>query len=252
MQLHYAQRTAVPITQLALQFNAGYAADAPTSRGLQSMTLSLLDEGTTTKTSQQIAEEEERLGGEISASGTADRSTVAMSALSANLAPSLDLMADIVRNPAFAPAEVERVRTQTLTGIAQQLKDPNAMASRALPFLLYGESHPYASTGVGDEQSVSKFTRDDLLAFQQTWLRPDNMEIFVVSDRPLSEVQAELDRHYGQWQAPASAKGTKQFTDPPARPTSPRIVLIDRPQSPQSVIVAGQITPVDPRSDITA
>jgi zinc protease len=252
VQLHYAQRAAVPITQLALQFNAGFAADVPTARGLQSMTLSLLDEGTTTRTSQQIAEEEERLGAEISASGTADRSTVAMSALSANLAPSLDLMADIVRNPAFAPAEVERVRTQTLTGIAQQLKDPNSMASRALPYLLYGETHPYASTGVGDAQSVGKFTREDLVAFHQTWLRPDDMEIFVVSDRPLSEVQAELDRHFGQWQAPASAKGVKQFTAPPARPTSPRIVLIDRPQSPQSVIVGGQITPVDPRSDVTA
>jgi zinc protease len=252
VQLHYAQRAAVPITQLALQFNAGFAADVPTARGLQSMTLSLLDEGTTTRTSQQIAEEEERLGAEISASGTADRSTVAMSALSANLAPSLDLMADIVRNPAFAPAEVERVRTQTLTGIAQQLKDPNSMASRALPYLLYGETHPYASTGVGDAQSVGKFTREDLVAFHQTWLRPDDMEIFVVSDRPLSEIQAELDRHFGQWQAPASPKGVKQFTAPPARPTSPRIVLIDRPQSPQSVIVGGQITPVDPRSDVTA
>ena len=228
------------------------AADAPTARGLQSMTLSLLDEGTTTKTSQQIAEEQERLGAEVSASGTADRSTVAMSALSANLAPSLDLMADIVRNPAFAPAELERVRAQTLTGIAQQLKDPNAMASRALPYLLYGESHPYASTGVGNEQSVKAITRDDLLAFQQTWLRPDNLEIFVVSDRPLAEIQAQLDRHFGQWQAPAAPKGVKQFSAPPARPTSPRIVLIDRPQSPQSVIVAGQITPVDPRSDITA
>ena len=252
VQLHYAQRSAVPITQLALQFNAGFAADGPTARGLQSMTLSLLDEGTTTKTSQQIAEEQERLGAEISASGTADRSTVAMSALSANLAPSLDLMADIVRNPSFAPAEVERVRSQTLTGIAQQLKDPNSMASRALPFLLYGETHPYASTGIGDAQSVGKFSRDDLLAFQQTWLRPDNMEIFVVSDRPLSEVQAELDRRFGQWQAPASAKGVKQFSAPPARPASPRIVLIDRPQSPQSVIIGGQITPVDPRSDVTA
>ena len=126
------------------------------------------------------------------------------------------------------------------------------MASRALPVLLYGENHPYGSTGIGDPTSVQKFTRDDLLAFQQTWLRPDNMEIFVVSDRPLAEVQAELDRHFGQWQAPASSKGVKQFTAPPARPTSPRIVLIDRPQSPQSVIVGGQITPVDPRSDVTA
>jgi len=252
VQLHYAQRTAVPITQLAMQFNAGYAADAPDGRGLQSLTLSLLDEGTTTRSSQQIAEEQERLGVEISAGGTADRSTVSMSALSANLGPSLDLLSDIVHNPAFAPAELERVRTQTITGIQQQLKDPNGLASRALPVLLYGEAHPYGSTGVGDEASVKSFTRQDLLNFQQTWLRPDNMEIFVVSDRPLAEVQAEIDRRFGQWKAPAVPLGQKQFAEAPARPTSPRIVLIDRPQSPQSVIVAGQITPVDPRGDITA
>ena len=85
VQLHYAQRTAVPVTQAALSFNAGYAADAPDSRGLQNLTLSLLDEGTATRTSQQIAEEQERLGADISASGSADRSTVTMSALSANL-----------------------------------------------------------------------------------------------------------------------------------------------------------------------
>ena len=252
VQLHYAQRTAVPITQMAMQFNAGYAADTPAKRGLQSLTLSLLDEGTTTKSSQQIAEEQERLGAEISAGGSSDRSTVSMSALSANLGPSLDLLADIVHNPAFAPAELERVRTQTITGIQQQLKDPNGLASRALPVLLYGESHPYGSTGVGDEASVKSITREDLLNFQQTWLRPDNLEIFVVSDRPLAEVQAELDRRFGQWKAPAVPLGQKQFAAAPARPTSPRIVLIDRPQSPQSVIVAGQITPVDPRGDVTA
>ncbi|MDQ3482218.1 MAG: insulinase family protein, partial [Pseudomonadota bacterium] len=252
VQVHYAQRNAVPITQVALSFNAGNASDAPNERGLQSLTLSLLDEGTQTRTSQQIAEEEERLGAEISAGATSDRSNVSMAALSANLEPSLDLLADIVRNPAFAPAELERVRGQVLTSIAQQLKDPNAMASRALPALLYGEAHPYATTGVGNEATVSGFTRDNLVAFQQRWLRPDNLEIFVVSDRPLAEVQAELDQRFGQWQAPAVPLGQKQFGAPPPRPTKPRIVLIDRPQSPQSVIIAGQLTPVDPRSDITA
>ncbi len=252
VQLHYAQRSAVPVTQLALTFDAGYAADAPTARGLQNMTLALLQEGTTTRTSQQIAEQEERLGAEISASGSADRSTVGLSALSANLGPSLDLLADIVRNPAFAPAEVERVRSQTLTAIAQQLKDPNGLASRALPVLLYGAAHPYANTGIGDERTVQGFTRDNLVAFQQSWLRPDNLEIFVVSDRPLEEIRAELDRRFGQWQAPTAGRGQKQFTAAPSRPASPKIVLIDRPQSPQSVIVGGQITPVDPRSDVTA
>jgi len=252
IQLHYAQRSAVPVTQIALAFDAGYAADAPSSRGIQNMVLALLDEGTATRTSQQIAEEEERLGAQISQNGTADRSIVSMSALSANFAPSLDLFADIVRNPAFAPAEVERVRAQIVTAIDQQLKTPNAMASRAIPVLLYGETHPYATTEIGDKGAVERFSREDLLVFQQRWLRPDNVEIFVVSDRPLEEVRAELDRSFAGWQAPAAPKGVKQFTAPPARPDKPKIVLIDRPQSPQSVIIAGQITPVDPRSDVTA
>ena len=252
VQLHYAQRSAVPVTQVALQFNAGYAADAPDARGLQNLTMTLLDEGTETRTSQQIAEEQERLGAQISTGGTADRSTVSMSALSANLAPSLELLADIVQNPAFAPEEVERVRGQILTAIAQQMKDPNAMAARAIPALLYGEAHPYATTGIGSQAAVERFTRDDLLAFQQRWLRPDNLEIFVVSDRPLAEVRAELDERFGRWQAAPSPLGQKQFTAPPARPARPKIVLIDRPQSPQSVIVAGQVTPVDPRGDVTA
>jgi zinc protease len=233
VQLHYAQRTAVPVTQLALSFNAGFAADSPADRGLQNLTMTLLDEGTTTLTSQEIAEQRERLGAQISTGGTADRSRVTMSALSANLGPSLDLLADIVRNPAFAPPEIERVRTQVLTAIAQQMKTPNAMAARAIPALLYGETHPYATTGIGQEEAVKRFARDDLVRFQQQWLRPDNLEIFVVSDRPLAQVQAELDARFGQWQPPAVPRGGKQFSALPQRPAQPRIVLIDRPQSPQ-------------------
>jgi len=251
VKLHYAQRTTVPVTQVALSFNAGFSADAPAGRGLQNLTMGLLDEGTTTRTSQQIAEQMERLGASIGAGGSADRSSVSMSALSANLGPSLDLLTDVVRNPAFADAELNRVRTQTLTAIAQQLKDPNGMANRALPALLYGASHPYATTAAGDPAAVTRFTRDDLIGFQQRWLRPDNLEIFVVSDRPLAEIQAELEKRFGQWAAPAGPRGVKQFIAAPARPTSPKIYLIDRPQSPQSVIIGGQITPVDPRSDVT-
>ena len=252
VKLHYAQRTAVPVTQVALSFDAGYAADAPDSRGLQALTLALLDEGTATRSSQQLAEEQERLGAEIDAGGSADRSTVNLQALSANLAPSLDLLADVVRNPAFNEAEVNRVRAQVLTAIAQQQKDPNGMARRAVPALLYGAAHPYASTGIGDPDAVGRFTHQDLAAFHQAWLRPDNLEIFVVSDRPLAEVQGVIEQRFGQWTAPSTPRGVKSFAAAPPRPAAPRIVLIDRPQSPQSIIVGAQITAVDPRGDISA
>ena len=215
------------------------------------MTLALLDEGADGMTSQQIAEEEERLGAQISAQGSADISNVTLSALSANLGPSLDLLADIVQRPDFNPAEVERVRTQILTGIAQEQKDPQSMASRTLPTLLYGEAHPYAATGSGSPLAVKAFTRDNLVGFQQRWLRPDNLEIFVVSNLPLAEVQQQLDQRFGTWAAPAGvAKGEKAFGATPTRPKAERIVLIDRPGSPQSVIMAGQVTPIDPRGEL--
>ncbi len=252
IRITYAQRDAVPITLVGLAFDAGYAADGNSARGLQNLTLSLLDQGAAGLTAQQLAEQQERLGAGISAGGTADRSVVSLSALSANLAPSLDLLAGIVQQPAFAPAEIERVRTQVLTQIAEEQKSPQSMARRVLPALLYGETHPYATTASGNPVTVKAFSRDDLVGFQQRWLRPDNVEIFVVSSLPLAEVQQQLEQRFGSWAAPAAAKGAKQFAAPPARASSERIVLIDRPDSPQSIIMAGQVTPIDPRSDLTA
>jgi predicted Zn-dependent peptidase len=248
--VNYAMRDAVPTTQIALSFDAGYAADAPAQRGLQNLTLALLDEGAAGKTSQQIAEESERIGAAISSGGSADRSNVSMSALSANIDPSLDLLADLVQRPDFAPSELDRLRTQTLTSIAQQQKDPNSMAARALPGLIYGPDHPYATTGIGDAAAVRAIARDDLVGFQQRWLRPDNMEIYVVSSLPMAELMPKLEARFGKWAAPATAKGVKNFATLPPRPTSPRIVLIDRPSSPQSIILGGQLTPIDPRGDI--
>ncbi|MEP7315693.1 MAG: pitrilysin family protein [Sphingomicrobium sp.] len=252
LEVAYAQRTAVPITQVALSFNAGDASDPANRHGLQAMTLAMLDEGTSTLNSQQLAEVGESLGAQISTSGSVDRSTVYLSALTPNLAPSLALMGSIVKDPSFDAAEIERVRTQTLTGIAQLKKDPNSIGARILPALLYGANHPYAVVRGGDETAVKSFSRADLIAFRDKWLRADNAKIYVVSDRPLSLLMPELEKEFGTWTAPTSAKGTKAFGTIPARPKTARIVLVNRPQSPQSVILAGQITPVDPRGDTEA
>jgi predicted Zn-dependent peptidase len=252
IKLSYAQRTAAPVTQVALSFDAGYAADAPNGRGLQNMVMSLLDEGTATRSSQQIAEEKERLGAILAASGNADRSVVTLSALSANLAPSLGLMADIVRNPAFAPEEVERVRGQLATSVQQANSDPNSMAQREYMRQIFGATHPYGTTALGDEAAIKSFSRDDLVAFQQAWLRPDIAELFVVSDRPLAEVEAKLEQAFGSWQPAAVPAGHKSFGAVPAAASAPRIVLINRPGSPQSVIYGGEMTPLDPRADLTA
>jgi zinc protease len=240
----YAQRSAVPVTRVSVSFDAGNAADPKARLGTQSLMLALLDEGTTSRSSIRIAEEQERLGATIGANATMDRTNVGMFTLTPNLAPSLDLLADVVRNPAFAPEEVERLRGQQLARIASEMTQPQGLASRALPPELYGAAHPYGVpfTGTGDPKAVQAVTRAELAAFHDAWLRPEKATIFVVSDRPLAELMPLLDASFGNWQAPAAAAGVKNFaaTTPSVRQ---RIILIDRPQSPQSVILGGQLLP---------
>jgi predicted Zn-dependent peptidase len=248
--LAYAQRTTVPVTQIALAFDAGAAADSPQARGLADMTMSLLDEGTSKLSSQEVAETEERLGADVGTQNGGDRSYVMLNALTPNLAPSLDLMTDVVKDAAFRPDDIDRIRAQILTSIAQQQKDPQRVAYRLLPKVMYGANHPYAGPPAGDPKAIAKFTRDDLNAFRAHWLRPDNVKIFVVSDRPLSEIQPLLEARFAKWAAPATAKGVKNFSALPARPTSPRILLVNRPGAPQSTIVGGELLPIDPRADI--
>jgi predicted Zn-dependent peptidase len=245
IEVVYAQRSTVPVTRIAIEFDAGIAADPANRLGTQTLMLNLMEEGTRTRNSLQIAEEQERLGASVSTSASVDRTAVSLTALSPNLAPSLDLFADIVRNPAFAPGEVERLRAQQLASIASELTNPGSIAQRALPPLLFGAQHPYGKsfTGTGTAEAVRAVTRDELIAFHETWIRPDNARLFVVSDRPLAELVPQLQARFGTWAAPARARGTKAFdAQPPA--LTPRIVLIDRPQSPQSFILGGQLLPM--------
>ena len=236
IELVYAQRGAVPVTHVALSFDAGIAADVPGKLGTQNLTLAMMDEGVAGLDSIKLAEARERLGMDVGGGSSPDRTTLGMDVPSANLAPALDLFARVARQPTFPEAELTRVKNQQLAGIAQELTNPQGLVGRVLPPLLYGPQHPYAKgQGGGDPKAVAALTRADLVAFQQAWLRPDKAKVFVVSDRPLAEVKAALEAEFGDWQA-TGTPGTKAVAAPP-QPATPRIVLVDRPDSPQSVVV---------------
>jgi predicted Zn-dependent peptidase len=241
----------VPVVQIAMEFDAGTAADPVGALGTQALMLNLLEEGTTSRNSIAIAEEQERLGAQIAPGASLDRTSVSLSALSPNLAPSLDLFADIVRNPAFETSEVERLRAQQLAQVAQELTQPAGLAGRTLPLVLYGASHPYGrpTSGTGDPDALRRISRDDLVNFHQSWIRPDNAAIFAVGDLPLAELVPQLEARFGNWTAPAVAKGVKDFAAAPPAPRA-RIVLVDRPQSPQSLITAGTVLPVRGTDDL--
>jgi predicted Zn-dependent peptidase len=249
IEVTYARRENVPLTQIALSFDAGYAADPKAKLGVALITTALLKEGTQTLSSKQIAEREEELGASIGAGSNMDRTSVSLATLSSSLAPSLDLLTDVLQRPAFSPRELERVRTQLLAKIAAEQADPKAMASRALGPILFGPESPYGipGTGSGTTESVKSLTRDDVEHFHDAWLRPDKAKIFVVSDLPLAQLKPELEARFGRLAGQGQA-GIKSFGA--TRMAEPRIVLIDRKDSPQSLIVGAQLLSVDPTQDI--
>ena len=242
IEVVFARRATVPTVNVAVSFDAGYAADPHNALGTQSLMLSLMDEGTTSLDSIAFAEAKERLGAQIDGSANADETVFELFALKPNLAPSLTLLADYIRNPAFDAKELERVRAQQLNRLNAELNNPNAIASRVLMPTLYGPDHPYGipPSGLGNAKAVTAATREQLAAFHATWFRPDTARIFVVGDTTLKDVMKQLDAAFGNWKTPATAKPTKHFEIAIPRP-KPRILLIDRPKSPQSVILAGKI-----------
>ncbi|MXP13408.1 insulinase family protein [Altererythrobacter confluentis] len=247
-----ARRTAVPKVLVSLNFDAGIAADALDTPGTQSTMLALLEEGTTSRSAIEIAEEQERLGASVSASASLDTSSITLSALSANLAPSLDLMADVVRNPAFAEADVARVRDQRLAALSQVLASPRGLASRAMAPILFGPDTPYgqSSDGLGDRASLAATTSQSLRAAHGKWLRPSMASITVVGDVTMERLLPLLDGAFGQWRDNRMAAPVKA-RDAAIPAPRPRIVLIDRPNSPQSVIMAGRVLPMTGRDGDT-
>ena len=239
-----AERPAVPIVEMSIQFDAGYAADAGGTLGAASFAMSMLDLGTTRRNALEIAAEEERLGANLSAGSNLDASSVTLSALKDQLEPSIELWSDLFLNPVFDAEEMERLRGQWIARIAQEKAQPVQLALRLLPPAIYGEGHAYGVpfTGSGTEASISALTREDLVGFKETWLRPDNATIFVAGDTTLDEIAPILERALGGWTAPGAPAPTKNVADV-AMGTSPRVILIDIPNSPQSVILAGHLAP---------
>ena len=250
IEVIYAQAKTVPVTRVALDFDAGVAADQADRLGAHTLMLNVMQEGTTTRDSVALAEAQERLGASINVNASMDRTTASLSAMTPNLDPSLELLADVVRNPAFAPAEIERLRAQRLAALASERTQPAALAGRALMPILYGAESPYGrpAGGSGDEAVIRAVSREDLAGEHAAWIRPDNARLFVVSDLPLAELTPRLEAAFGDWRAPSAAKGTKDFAAQP--PTAqPRVVLIDRPQSPQSLIQGGLVLPMSGTDD---
>ena len=242
MRVIVAERDAVPVVQFRLQMNAGYASDQFGSPGTAKLAMEMLDEGTTSMDALEIADALAGLGATLSTGSNLDYSVANLSALRENLDASLEIYADVVLNPAFPDGELERLRRLQLAAIEQEQVTPDSMAFRVFPKLLFGEGHAYSLplTGSGTRASVEAITRADIFDFHTTWFKPNNATMIVAGDITLDEVLPRLEAAFADWEPGETPTKNLPEVD---LPSGPRVYLLDRPGSAQSVIIAGQLVP---------
>ncbi len=232
-----------PVVTVSLSLpSAGAGQDPAGKEGLASLASDVVTKGTARRTAEQISAEVEGAGGSIGAFVSDDNFSVSLSLLAANLPAGMDLLADVLTHATFPDREVDLARTQELSSLRLSLSQPAVLAGRAFAREVYG-THPYGRAETA--ASFGAITRDDLARFYAERIRPAGALLVVAGDVRAAEVRALLERTLGGW------TGTLAAVPPPPAPparTNTEIVLINRPASVQSNIVAGfaSITPRDP------
>jgi len=242
LKIVLARRPSIPQVRFDLLLDAGFAADKSAIPGTASMTLAMMDEGTTRRNAIQISDELAQLGANLSTGSRLDVSSVSLEALKEKLDPSLAIYADVVLHPSFPRQDFERLKKQRLAQIQQEKADPVGLALRVFPGLLYGPGHPYANpwTGSGTEESTGRLKQEDLIRFHDTWFKPNHATMIVVGATSMAEVRPRLERLFAGWKpgdVPAKSIATVE------QQPRPLVYLMDRPGSLQSVIIAGNLAP---------
>ncbi|MDQ3070415.1 MAG: insulinase family protein [Acidobacteriota bacterium] len=225
-----------PSVSLRLLVKAGTSHDPADKPGVASMTAGLLDQGTTTRRSQEIASAIESVGGGIGVGAGNDLTFVNAVVLKHDLPLALDLVSDIVRNPVFAQEELDRIRQQLLSSMQVSYDDADYLADVVFDRLVYG-FHPYGKPSSGTPVSAAQITRADLAAYHRANFVPSNAILAVVGDVTADDAFRRVEAAFGMWSSAPPAAAV--FTDPP--PPTKRVLVIDKPGSVQTEIRVGHV-----------
>ena len=225
-----------PAVSVRLIVRAGAAQDPDDKPGVAALAATLLDQGTTTKTAEQIANAVDSIGGAMGTGAGSDLSFINAVVMKDSLNFGLDIVSDVAQHPAFAPEEIERQRQQSLSGMQVSYDDPEFLANIVFDRLVYG-FHPYGRPQTGTPQSVAAVTRADLLSFHKKWFGANNAILAIVGDVTAEEAFAGAERAFGKW---AKSEAEAVIPAPPPPPTR-RVMVIDKPGAVQTEIRVGNI-----------
>jgi zinc protease len=225
-----------PVVSIRLLVGAGSALDPKGKTGLAHLTAALLDQGTTTMSASELNDTIDFLGGGANAGAGTDLSWVNMLVMKDSFDNGLRLLSDMARRPAFATEELNRQRQQILSSLQVSLEDPDFIANAVFDRLVYG-FHPYGLPQSGTPDTLASISRDDLAAFHRKYFVPNNAILAIVGDVSAEEAFATVRRVFGDWER--REVGPPTYPEPPA-PT-PRLVIVNKPDSVQTEVRVGNI-----------
>jgi zinc protease len=234
LSVYLVERHQLPIVSAQLITLAGDAANPVEHPGLAGLTAALLTEGTARRSADQIATEAAMLGTEYRSRSDADSAQLGLTVLTRNIGRGLALMADSMEHASFAKADLERVRADRLTALLQEKDDPVQLALRAGALSLFGSANPYGYRALGTEISLDAMTREQVAEFHAAHYGPGNSLLQMTGDLTPAEAQKLAEDSFGSWATKVAP------TSPPPAPSVPqrKIVLVDKPGSPQTALLA--------------
>lgn len=240
----------LPLADFLLVVGSGNEADPGMRGGLASLTALLLREGTSTRTSPQIADQLSFLGASLTTGSAWDMTQVGLHTPTAQIDSALALFADVALHPSFPQKEVERLKKQRLTELLQAKDRARDIADRVFASVVYGTTHPYGHPAVGTETSTKAISRGDVKGFYDAYYRPNNATLIVVGDVSVDDVERRARSLFGRWtRRPIPETRYPQLATSAAAPT---IYLVDKPGAPQSSIRIGNVGVARSTSDYFA
>lgn len=233
-----AEQRELPIVEFYLMVGAGAAQDPPGREGLAALTAGALQRGTKALSAMELARAIESLGGEIDAAAGTDGTIVTAEFLSKDLVAGLDLLRQVLLEPAFEKDEVRRVRDEQAAAIVAALEQPSAVAEKCYAGFLYG-SHPYGRPPEGRSTTVPKLDRGQVRDYHDRWYRPNNTILALVGDVGAADALARLRAAFGGWRPRADAVPAREPVPPPL--AAQKLLLVDKADATQTQIRMGTI-----------
>lgn len=208
--------------------------------GLGNITSQLLTSGTKMRSKDQLDNDIDFIGATLNVSPT----SLYASSLKKQNVKLLDLMSDVLLNSNFKQEELDKIKTQTLSGLEQEKDDPDAISRNVKSVLNFGKNHPYGENA--SEESVAKITLEKCNNYYNTYFHPNVAYLAVVGDVTLAEIKPLLEKYFGNWK-------TAEVPNPsyamPAAPAKTRVAVVNKPGAVQSVINVTYPVDLKPNSD---